>query len=109
MNKTKIYFTKNNIPQYVETDAVGLCYYYIDNSNLFSLINKTNSVYKLGRDDGPTIQYNNGDKIYRSAKSTLKSYDKWIHVSITHILIFANDTNHLICKFCKRFCKQNCF
>lgn len=76
---------------------------------------------KLDRSDGPAvlnfyfeIWYSNG-KINRIDgyafinKKFEYENDFYIDGLIFNSIDFAIKTNHLICKFCNKFCKQGCF
>ena len=102
INKTKLYFTYNNIPKYLEFNC------YIPETedspygNLWGLLEK-NEEYKFCRDDGPSVEYNFGPRIWKSSKC-----EKYFWGSYK-LNSWAQNTNHLLCKICYDFCKQECF
>lgn len=78
-------------------------YYFDEINNLYYVENysKTDNVYF--NDEGYIHNINN----YASYYHNLKNF--FINGRIYEETHFAEETNHLICKFCKIFCKQECF
>ena len=98
--RTKVYYTINNIPQYNEFDD------FLPD-NLYQLLVE-NKEYKFCRDDGPTVEYSFGDKIWKSSKCKIYFWNNWDDWH-NQLFDWAVNTNHLICLNCDEFCKQECF
>ena len=99
----KLYYTINGVKHFNEFEEV------IPN-DLFNLLIQ-NKEYKFCRDDGPAVEYSFGDKIWKSSKCT--NYFCTLNMNFSYnfsqLNNWAKNTDHLICKSCKEFCKQKCF
>ena len=110
MKKTKVYYTVNEVPHYNEFDYYipqnFIFYQAKDKSipgNLWELFCFQQNGYKFCRDDGPAVEYTSGELIFQSSKCKRFAWN------FEDKLIFAKNTNHIICKNCNRFCNQRCF
>ena len=99
-------------------------YYYDDKNNEFFIIyfkskyyfNLDGNYHRIGK---PAIEFFNGGKIWEENGKMHRidgpaSYDHdnhkfWINGKNYSKLVFAEKTNHLLCKNCNKFCKQKCF
>ena len=115
MKKTKVYYTINGVPYYNEFDKnlpENFDLYQVKNKNipgnLFDLLFDEKENYKFCRDDGPAVDYFDGKLIFKSSKceDLLFFYDDNYSGDLSD---YCNNTNHLTCSSCNKFCKQRCF
>lgn len=108
MKKTKVYFTKNGIPQYLEFDEYipfKNKFYQVKDipGNLWELLVEDQE-YKFCRDDGPAVVYKFGSRLWKSSKCDKHHWGNYLKLNN-----WSRNTNHLICEICMDFCNQQCF
>ena len=118
----EVYYIVNGSKQFNKFEIAvpqNFDFYQIEDKNipgnLFNLL-MINTQYKLCRDDGPALSYdiNTEDERNYWISSKCKIYLLNNHLYLFelnngNIFTWTKNTNHLMCKNCKKFCKQKCF
>lgn len=79
---------------YINNNELYFEYFYND----YGVIVYINEQGLHNRISGPAVIFDDGSSPFY-----------WINGQLYSIFYFAKETNHLICNFCKKFCKQECF
>ena len=81
-------------------------FYYDDINNEYFTIGNGNKAFfnKNGN-----LHNVNGPAIFPINKKNIQFYGYYLNDVFCSKMFFAENTNHLICKRCRDFCKQSCF
>ena len=93
--------------------------YFIKNEDSIVYFNLNGFVHRIGKparlnEEFQIFNYLENGKLHRDdgyAASCCKGKHNYFYLNGKHQLInnWTEKTNHLVCKFCNKFCKQKCF